>query len=178
MLINLKIQLYSPPRYKITQQKLLFFTIHFVNFVTSNITIMNTRLKQFLAAENISQSQFADTIKVVRASVSHVLAGRNNPSYDFIKAIMDNYPGLNIEWLILGKGKMYNTQTERQAEQLLFDNEEAFLNEIHDSPAENAENTNSMSESKDLDKAVQVTVKQRNVKKIIILFDDGSFQEM
>ena len=57
---------------------------------------MNTRLKQFLAAENISQAQFADTIKVVRASVSHVLAGRNNPGYEVIKAIMDNYPSLNI----------------------------------------------------------------------------------
>ena len=68
---------------------------------------MNTRLKQFLAAENISQSQFADTIKVVRASVSHVLSGRNNPGYDFIKAIMAAYPTLNMEWLILGKGKMY-----------------------------------------------------------------------
>ena len=54
------------------------------------ITNMNDRLKQFLAAENISQAQFADTINVVRASVSHVLSGRNNPSYDFIKAIMDN----------------------------------------------------------------------------------------
>ena len=72
---------------------------------------MNTRLKQFLAAENISQAQFADSINVVRASVSHVLAGRNNPSYDFIKAIMDKYPQLNIEWLILGKGKMYKDAT-------------------------------------------------------------------
>ena len=70
---------------------------------------MNTRLKQFLAAENISQSQFADTIKVVRASVSHVLAGRNKPGYDFIKAIMTAYPRLNIEWLIVGKGKMYKS---------------------------------------------------------------------
>ena len=68
---------------------------------------MNTRLKQFIAAENISQSQFADTIKVVRASVSHVLSGRNNPGYDFIKAIMLAYPDLNMEWLMLGKGKMY-----------------------------------------------------------------------
>ena len=68
---------------------------------------MNTRLKQFLAAENISQSQFADTIRVVRASVSHVLSGRNNPSYEFIRAIMLSYPHLNMEWLLVGKGKMY-----------------------------------------------------------------------
>ena len=68
---------------------------------------MNNRLKQFLAAENITQSQFADKIEVVRASVSHVLSGRNNPSYEFIKAIIANYPTLNIEWLMFGKGKMY-----------------------------------------------------------------------
>ena len=74
---------------------------------------MNTRLKQFLAAENISQSQFADTIKVVRASVSHVLAGRNKPGYDFINAIMTAYPHLNMEWLIMGKGKMYKSAVEQ-----------------------------------------------------------------
>ena len=139
---------------------------------------MNIRLQQFLAAENITQAQLADSLNVARAGVSHILAGRNKPSYDFLSALMLHYPRLNVEWLMFGKGKMYNTQTERQTEQLLFDNEEVFLNEIHDSPAEKAENTNSMSESKDLDKAVQVAVKQRNVKKIIILFDDGSFQEM
>ena len=60
---------------------------------------MNNRLKQFIAAENITQSQFADRIKVVRASVSHVLAGRNKPGYDFITAIMSAFPDLNIEWL-------------------------------------------------------------------------------
>ena len=68
---------------------------------------MNNRLQQFLAAENISQAQFADTIDVARASVSHVLAGRNKPGYDFIKSISDHYPKLNLEWLINGKGKMY-----------------------------------------------------------------------
>ena len=76
---------------------------------------MNTRLKQFLAAENISQSQFADTIRVVRASVSHVLSGRNNPSYEFIRAIMVAYPNLNIEWLLVGKGKMFKEATQAAA---------------------------------------------------------------
>ena len=70
---------------------------------------MNSRLKQFLAAENITQAQFADNINVVRASVSHVLSGRNNPSYEFIRSIMMKYPDLNIEWLMFGKGKMYKS---------------------------------------------------------------------
>ena len=68
---------------------------------------MNQRLQQFLSAENISQAQFADSIEVARASVSHVLAGRNKPGYDFIRSISEHYPKLNLEWLISGKGKMY-----------------------------------------------------------------------
>ena len=70
---------------------------------------MNQRILQFLAAENISQAQFADTIEVARATVSHVIAGRNKPGFDFIESISHHYPNLNIEWLITGKGRMYKS---------------------------------------------------------------------
>lgn len=151
---------------------------------------MNTRLKQFLAAENISQSQFADTIKVVRASVSHVLAGRNNPSYDFIRAIMDNYPSLNIEWLILGKGKMYKeaapvlAQTpapsyEAHDEPGLFAfEEEASPVEIPVQAPDTPRNSEPLIDMNTSGNIIQQTTKQRIVSKIIILYDDGSFQEM
>ena len=71
---------------------------------------MNSRLKQFLAAENISQSQFADTIGVARASISHILSGRNRPGYDFFASVAQHYPTLNLSWLITGKGRMYGNQ--------------------------------------------------------------------
>ena len=77
---------------------------------------MNERLIQFLAAENISQSQFAETIGVARASVSHIIAGRNRPGYDFICSILERYPSLNPEWILLGKGKMYKTSSVRDSE--------------------------------------------------------------
>ncbi len=162
---------------------------------------MNNRLKQFLAAENITQSQFADKIEVVRASVSHVLSGRNNPSYEFIKAIIANYPSLNIEWLMFGKGKMYKGVEEtplpvsipapRQItsddhhEDLLFndlyeDEEVVEVKEpapaaVQDSPAEA---TVPLSLLKTLTQTTQNTNKQRKVSKIIVLFDDGSYQEL
>ena len=69
---------------------------------------MNKRLEQFLKAENISQSQFADSIGVARASVSHILAGRNKPGFDFLVSMSRQYPALNLEWLITGKGKMFS----------------------------------------------------------------------
>lgn len=75
---------------------------------------MNDRLQQFLAAENINQAQFADSIGVARASVSHILAGRNKPGYDFLLNMMRRYPELNIEWLLSGTGKMYKNRQNNE----------------------------------------------------------------
>lgn len=134
---------------------------------------MNNRLKQFLAAENISQAQFAETINVVRASVSHVLAGRNNPGYDFIKSIMDNYPTLNIEWLMLGKGKMYKDKVIQES--TLFALEEEIIPEAVQEPVVKIE---SSPEIETIDNQPQEIVKQRNISKIIVFFDDGTYQEI
>ena len=71
------------------------------------LTKMNSRILQFLAAENISQSQFADTLGVARAGVSHIISGRNKPGFDFLEKIAHNYPDLSLEWLVTGKGRMY-----------------------------------------------------------------------
>ena len=159
---------------------------------------MNTRLKQFLAAENISQSQFADTIKVVRASVSHVLSGRNNPGYDFIKAIMTAYPSLSIEWLMLGKGKMYkeaavDIATDRSTpphtlndgnlfpEDDIYELENDFnpitVPNFIQEPAPMPEKR-ILEQSFTLSTKQEVPVNQRKITKIIAFFDDGSYQEM
>jgi len=68
---------------------------------------MKDRLMQLMELEQLNPSKFADMIGVQRSSVSHVLSGRNNPSFDFIQKTLTAFTGLNAEWLILGKGKMY-----------------------------------------------------------------------
>lgn len=146
---------------------------------------MNNRLKQFLAAENITQAQFADNLNVVRASVSHVLSGRNNPGFDFIKAMMAKYPRLNIEWLIFGKGKMYKDQESPKAEQQdegqlfpIYESESSLrIPEIlHEDILPVSEPATT--EINSLDNIIQPIKGQRKVSKIIVLFDDGTFQEM
>lgn len=68
---------------------------------------MKTRLQQFLQAEDLTPARFADRIGIQRSGVSHVLAGRNKPGFDFIESMLLCYPSLNAEWLMTGKGKMY-----------------------------------------------------------------------
>lgn len=149
---------------------------------------MNSRLKQFLAAENITQAQFADSIDVVRASVSHVLSGRNNPSYEFIRSMMLIYPRLNMEWLMFGKGKMYkdSEKTLREQGPLLFPESDETVMPASETveilPDDTQEdikvNSPDTIEIKTLDNIIQSPIKQRKVSKIIVLFDDGTFQEM
>lgn len=68
---------------------------------------MTDRLTQFLAAEQLSPARFADIIGVNRAGVSHILAGRNKPGYDFLEKLIKHFPAINVEWFITGRGKMY-----------------------------------------------------------------------
>ena len=68
---------------------------------------MEERLKLFLAMEGLSPSQFADKLGVQRSGVSHLLSGRNKPSFEFISKMLVAYPKLNPDWLIMGTGKAY-----------------------------------------------------------------------
>ena len=147
---------------------------------------MNKRLQQFLAAENISQAQFADTIGVARASISHILAGRNKPGFDFIESTARHFPALNLEWLITGRGRMYNganaapdapagsiSPLPAPAGESLFDEPEYRPeNPIPDPPAtQNTYNDN-------LGSNKQLPNNQKSISKIIIFYSDGSFQEI
>jgi transcriptional regulator with XRE-family HTH domain len=80
---------------------------------------MEKRLLLFLQSEDMNPTRFADKIGVQRSSISHILSGRNKPSYDFLVRIMDGFPQLNAEWLLTGKGKMYKSDTSVQP--TLFD---------------------------------------------------------
>ena len=73
---------------------------------------MNERLKQFLSMENLSPARFADIMGIQRSGISHLLAGRNKPSFEFIQKMMTAYPDINYEWLILGKGRPYKSDRQ------------------------------------------------------------------
>jgi transcriptional regulator with XRE-family HTH domain len=68
---------------------------------------MKDRIIKFLTHENLTATKFADEIGVQRSSISHILSGRNNPSFEFIQKILSRYKTLNAEWLVQGTGSMF-----------------------------------------------------------------------
>ena len=68
------------------------------------------RIDAVMKALNLSARQFAAEIRVQPGTISNMMSGRNNPSYEVIKRIMERYPTLNPEWLIAGRGEMWRTE--------------------------------------------------------------------
>ena len=78
---------------------------------------MHTRLKKWMENKDVKSSVFADKIGVNRATISHILSGRNKPSIDFLTKLLHVYPELNANWLITGIGYM---QTKNEDKQVLI----------------------------------------------------------
>ena len=62
------------------------------------------RIELLMKCYDLTSSQFADRTGIQRASVSHILSGRNKPSLDVMLKIFDAFPGLDMKWLMTGSG--------------------------------------------------------------------------
>lgn len=138
-------------------------------FVFSNVTTMNRRLQYLLELEGLTQAQFADRIGVGRASISHILSGRNNPGYDIICRIMKKFPFINPDWLILGQGKPYRDKDTDSP--TLFNGNESIDTEpiIRD--------TGALFPLENRTEPQLSTSAQRKIKRITIYYDDNTFEE-
>ncbi|MBQ6178696.1 MAG: helix-turn-helix transcriptional regulator [Bacteroidales bacterium] len=127
---------------------------------------MNQRLQQFLNAENLTQTQLAERIGVAKASVSHILAGRNKPGYDFIVNLSRQFPNLNLDWLVNGKGRMYKTTGQES--------------EIPAPPRPTDENPDP--QNGDLFEISQESSDNQadtpKIVKVVVFYDNGTFQEI
>ena len=70
---------------------------------------MKERLLKIITSEGLTPSLLAEELSVQRSGISHILSGRNYPSFDFLQKLLVRFPKLNAEWLILGQGAMYKT---------------------------------------------------------------------
>ena len=147
---------------------------------------MNKRLQQFLAAENISQAQFAETLGVARASVSHILSGRNKPGFDFLESMIRHYPALNFEWLLTGRGRMYDGAKSaldapaRPISPLPDVPEDSLFSETgyRQESAPEAPAARQSISTDDLVSKAQSINNKKNISKIVVFYSDGTFQEI
>lgn len=152
---------------------------------------MRERLEELMQLLNLNPTQFANAIGVQRATLQHILSGRNEPSLKIIMAIHSSFPDVELEWLLNGKGSAIPQlqQNEQSGDDypLLPGMESLFFkDDVHNSP----ENSNLRGEevqpkqrkrrnNKDVE-PIQEAVspyKDKSIKEVVVFFADGTYQK-
>jgi plasmid maintenance system antidote protein VapI len=156
---------------------------------------MKDQLNKIMEAESMTPAKFADEIGVQRSSISHIISGRNKPSYDFIIKLLNRFKGINAEWLLTGEGSMIKSNksgqsTEKENESLFENRDEndkiLLLNRKEEGTVKNKNTIKENGELKDQDitESSADRLKEKfeftNVNKIkylVTFYDDGSFEQ-
>ena len=74
---------------------------------------MLERIKIWMKKVNISQTNLAENIGVNKATISHIMSGRNKPSIDFFIKLKEYYTDLDLNWIISGQKTPYSKSSSK-----------------------------------------------------------------
>ena len=146
---------------------------------------MVDRIKKLISKQNLTATQFAGEIGVQRSAVSHLLSGRNKPSLDFMLKIKNRFSEVNLDWLLLGTGKMILSMQDEQ-KNIENKQEDLFQEEVKLKVEEQVSIESEVKESEipfNLAKSEDTPVyksmaseKEQSPQKVILLFPDNTFK--
>lgn len=152
------------------------------------------RIEKVMQTEEMTAAQFAAEIGIQGSTLSHILNGRNNPSLDVLKKILNRFRMISSDWLILGVGSMYRNEIKSQAP-TLFDNYDentlksstldvksdlktSTLNKSNQKRVVNIEDSGVLDSQNSQPTVFPPDVLvNKSVRKIIVYYTDNTFQE-
>ncbi|CAM4244683.1 helix-turn-helix domain-containing protein [Flavobacterium terrigena] len=149
------------------------------------------RLETIFDYYGLTASSFADKINVQRSSISHLLSGRNKPSLDFILKVIENFPDVELLWLLNGKGnfpkgenynpeKMEITPIQKNEKEEEINSSDLFSNNV--SSIENEKNrvfeniSKKFSNTEVFNNPTNALNNNSDIEQIVIFYKDGTFK--
>lgn len=144
---------------------------------------MKEKLQILIQNEKLTPSELARKLDVNPPVISHILKGRNQPSYELIRKIITRFPQINPYWLLGDSDDMYNSTPIQST------NETPAQNELFPISAEkNDEEAFDVkypaSESADIFDMTEQHPSSRNgiqtpeIDRIIIAYKNGTFESL
>lgn len=147
---------------------------------------MREKLLKLMKSEKLSSSRLAEILEIQPSSISHILSGRNKPSFDFLVKILRRFPTLNPDWLLLDAEQMYRSDEELNRK---IDKNYDSTVQPSDSRKNNSTTTSQIASSKIEDTqnstnrptenlATLATIANdgRTIERVIVLYTDKSFE--
>ena len=125
------------------------------------------RINFILKHYNITAGDFADKLGIQKSSVSHLLSGRNKPSFQFLTKLLKAFPDINLNWFISGDGDIFKNTAPIPEYENLTDFEKIEKNETKEEI---------LPEDIPQKKMVDKTSSNTNVENIIMVYGDDTFK--
>ena len=133
-----------------------------------NNEAFSARLSEIIQYYNLTASSFAERVGVQRSSISHLLSGRNKPSLDFVLKVLNEFPEVNLYWLMNGTGTFPDTSEQKNKK------EYPQKSELPVTPSPEVQTTTSDSSANNVPLANSHTEKE--IESIVVFYKDGSFK--
>lgn len=134
--------------------------------------------------ENLSPTKLAEVLKIQPSNISHLLGGRNKPSFELLEKILVAFPHISGDWLINGSGE-YSKGLKTPhikpiiKEQSLFEpattvtpvniKQESFSNDKSSEPIANVQHAHTSTNN--------LHTALIKASRIIVFYDDNTFDE-
>ena len=129
------------------------------------------RLQKILKFYGVSATAFSEKINFNRSTISHLLSGRNKPSLEFVMKVLNQFPEVELYWLLNGTGNFPST----------LSSEKTKIGPREFSPQSKASDVTPISELPtealpERSKKIKIAKNTSEIDRIIIFFKDGSFK--
>ena len=131
-----------------------------------NSTEFGKRLQKILHYYGLTATAFSEAIDFNRSTISHLLSGRNRPSLEFVMKVLQQFPEVELYWLLNGTGTFPSTKNETMPSST--DTLEGIKNE-----------SSKVKTGKNINKITGISGNAddlADLEQVILFFKDGSFK--
>ena len=148
---------------------------------------MREKLLKLMKSEKLSSSRLAEMLEIQPSSISHILSGRNKPSFDFLVKILRRFPTLNPDWLLLNAEQMYRSSDNLEQrlgntnhkESQSQHNATPSADQLSSSREQSTEQPKENSTNRPMQNIGNLPVQSKpnaDIERVIVLYSDKSFE--
>ena len=140
---------------------------------------MNEKLRILMQHENLTASKLSEILEVKPAAISHILSGRNKPSFELLCKLVNRFPQINPYWLMGDAEEMYHSTSTTTATTSAAATTPASLSgTLFDVASEKNSKEEKSNIQDDAVIAPISTFGRSDIDKIIIVYRDQTFEEL
>ena len=135
-------------------------------------------MEYLLREKQLSATSLARLLEIQPSGISHIMSGRNKPSFDLVVKILSAFPDINPDWLLLDSDDVYRRGVTSSTHELFGFDDQLSQSDPSLDAQENIEFTESKNQEQNLQ--IQNFPSAKNsgkaVDRIVILYADGTFE--